>query len=273
LTLLDTTVQSGSARIGCTVGGEGTTIAFLHAGVADRRSFGSALATFSRHHRAVAPDRRGHGTTTWDPEPHDPVADLIAVLDAIGARRAVLVGNSLGGALAIDTALARPERVAGLVLIGTAVSGAPESTPPPEIQALWHAIEAAEAAGDLDEVNRIEARIWLDGWPGPEGRVGGALRALFLDMNLRALRAGPIGDRVETPPAWPRLGEIGVPVTAVVGSLDLPHVVERTEALVKRIPEALGFALDGTAHLPSLEAPDRLNDVIFGLLRRAGSFG
>jgi hypothetical protein len=54
--------------------------------------------------------------------------------------------------------------------------------------------EAAEQAADFDALDDLEARLWLDGPTAPEGRVGGDLRALFLEMNGRALRAAHPGD-------------------------------------------------------------------------------
>ena len=129
-------------------------------------------------------------TTTYEPEPHDPVADAVAVLDAAGVDRAVVIGASNGGRWSIELALAHPERVAALVLIGAGTRGGPEDDPTDysaEVQALWHAYEAAEEGDDLDALNRIEAHAWLDGWAAPEGRVPGAVRDLFLAMNAVAL--------------------------------------------------------------------------------------
>jgi pimeloyl-ACP methyl ester carboxylesterase len=103
--------------------------------------------------------------------------------------RSILVACSIRGEIAIDLALAYPQRIAALVLIGTAVRGAPL---PPVEQAgraaeLSALLEAAEAAGDMDEINRLEAWMWLGGPTSPEGRVNGRPRELFLDMNGRAL--------------------------------------------------------------------------------------
>ena len=62
-------------------------------------------------------------------------------------------------------------------------------------------IESAENAGDVDEVNRLEAWMWLDGPTADEGRVVGAARDLFLEMNGKALRAGSTGKQTEIQPA------------------------------------------------------------------------
>ena len=102
----------------------------------------------------------------------------------------VLIGNSQGGRIAVDMTLLQPARVKALGLIGTCVSGVPEGASwPPDVSELYRKIEVAEAASDLDLLNRFQAHLWLDGPSSIEGRVGGATRKLFLDMNLRALNA------------------------------------------------------------------------------------
>src|SRR5262249_12691984 len=83
-------------------------------------------ARLARRVTAVAYDRRGYGESTVSTAPFTHVEDLLAVLDQEQAGRAWLVGASAGGGLALDAALLAPDRVAGLVLLGTAVSGAPE---------------------------------------------------------------------------------------------------------------------------------------------------
>lgn len=255
-------VTSGSARLAYEESGSGPDVVFLHAGVADRRSW-SPMTALLPDFRTLAYDRRGFGATTAEPEEHSWVGDLVAVLDAAGIERCVLVGNSQGGRIAIDAALAHPGRVRALVLIAPAVSGAPEPPEhPPSVQALGHAIDIAEAAGDIDAVNRLEARLWLDGPESDEGRVGGALRSLFLDMNGIALRAAPSGPAIPAPPAWPRLGDLRVPTLAVVGDLDLPHLRGRCEAIVGDRPEARLAVLPGVAHLPQMEDPARCADLV-----------
>ena len=201
--MIDIRIPSGAWSLAATLSGEHPRLVFLHPGVADRRCWCDVMSALVPDFPAVAYDRRGFGETPAADAPFVDVDDLRAVLDACVAGPAVLVGNSQGGRIAIDFALAHPERVDRLVLIAPAVSGAPEPDWVAEIgQSLVDLIEAAEAAVDLDEVNRLEALIWLDGPAGPEGRVGGTMRDLFLAMNLVALKnesapqSTPMGRRV-----------------------------------------------------------------------------
>ena len=94
----------------------------LHAGVADSRAWDAVAPALDGP--SVAYDRRGFGGTPPGPEGFRHLDDLLAVLDAVAGDEPVwLIGNSMGGALAIDAALEAPERFAGLVLIGPGVSG------------------------------------------------------------------------------------------------------------------------------------------------------
>ncbi|MCG8420935.1 MAG: alpha/beta hydrolase [Proteobacteria bacterium] len=261
LTTLSMHVRSGQAELRCDVVGDGVgdspTLIFLHAGVADRRSWSAVTRELGRTHRTVAYDRRGFGETTYEPESYSHADDLLAVINALGGEKVILIGNSQGGRIAIDFALAHPERVIAMVLVGPALSGEAEPTslsgPASRLAAV---IDAADEAGDLEQVNRLEAHFWLDGPSSTEGRVGGSARALFLDMNQRALSARSPGE--ERPPrsAVDRLGELAMPVHVVVGELDLQFVNERGQRIAQGVRRGTLTEFRGAAHLPQLEQPD-----------------
>jgi pimeloyl-ACP methyl ester carboxylesterase len=251
-------VTSGAARLAVETSGEGPPdVLLLHAGVEDQRSWAAVVERLSPAARCVSYDARGHGRTTYDAEPGwSPVADAVAVLDASGADRAIVVGASMGGRTAIDLALEHPDRVSALVLIGPAVRGAPTPELEEPVQTIDHALEAADAAGDLATVNRLEAHVWLDGPLQPEGRVGGPRRELFLEMNGRAIAAGDAGEKADLPDAWPRLAEIAAPVLVLVGEHDLRHVRGNARHLAATLPDSRLVELGGVAHLPHLEGDE-----------------
>jgi pimeloyl-ACP methyl ester carboxylesterase len=236
----------------------------IHAGVNDRRSWRHVIERLSPRHRCVAFDQRGFGETTYEREDGwSPVDDALAVLDAAGLERPVVVACSMGGQTAIDLVLAHPDRVAGLVLIGTAIRDAPypnpETGPTAELNAR---IEAADMAGDVDEVGRLDAWMWLDGPGVQEGRVEGTARELFLDMNAKALRAPDPGTQAELSPAWPRLSEITAPTLVMIGRLDAEDVQVIDEQAAAMIPGAQLRWLDGVAHVPHLEGdPATLEEI------------
>ena len=226
----------------------------IHAGVTDRRSWKYLTPRLVPGHHVFAYDQRGFGESTYEQESWSRVDDAVAVLDAAGIERAAVVGCSMGGGVAIDLALAHPDRVSKLVLIAASASGAPwlETYPEPYAE-LVAKVEAAEETDDVDETNRLEAWLWLDGAPAPEGRVAGADRELFLDMNRIALSSDDPGELRRPDPVWDRLGEIGVPTLIMSGDLDLPDQPTVDQGMAERIPDARYVALPGVAHLPHLE--------------------
>jgi pimeloyl-ACP methyl ester carboxylesterase len=253
---------------GCDLAGErwaggDELVVLLHEGVADRRGWHEVAALLAPRVTVVAYDRRGFGESPVSPGKFAHTGDLGNVLAREGAEKAWLVGASAGGGLALDFTLLEPGRVAGLVLIGTAVSGAPLFPEDEVLQRLDQRYEEATAAGDLDALNRLDAWVWLDGPYSPEGRVGGAARELALDMNAIILRnddaedAGDSGVR-----AWDRLGEVAVPVTVACGSLDMGPIIERSKKLAALLPGGRYVELAGFAHQPYLEDPEAVAALI-----------
>jgi pimeloyl-ACP methyl ester carboxylesterase len=257
---------SGRAQLAyeSTAVADGRDVLLIHSGVNDRRSWHHVVERLAPRHRCVAYDMRGFGETEYDPEDGwSPVADAVAVLDAAGVEQAAVVASSMGGQVGIDLTLAHPDRVSQLVLIGTAVRDAPypepQEGPTAELSAM---LESADAAGDLDEVNRLEAWLWLDGPAAREGRVAGSVRELFLDMNGRALRAEGPGTTAEIPAAWPRLSEITTPSLVMIGRLDAEDIQAINPPAAEMLPNARLVWLDGVAHLPHLEGdPTTLDEI------------
>lgn len=256
-------VRVGAAALRAYSVGRGRPVVFLHAGVADSRMWDHQLSGIGQHAKAVAYDRRGFGETPASSTAYNQTGDLFAVLEDVAPDDpAVLVGCSQGGRIAIDAALARAQRVAALVLIAPAISGAPTPVFLPEIAAQLATLEAAEQAGDLDAVNAIEARLWLDGPLEPPGRVAGAARDCFLAMNRIALAAVTTSQAAPPPSAYEHLEAIAAPTLVAWGTLDFPQVKANAETLVRRIPGARGHGLPGAAHLPSMEMPEATTELI-----------
>jgi len=263
-------IRSGAAEIAIESAGHGAPVVLLHAGVADRRMWRAEVAALANAgFHAHAYDRRGFGDTLHADEPWSHADDLVAVLDHVaGDRASILVGCSLGGALAIDMALAHPRRVRGLVLVAPAISGAPEPTViPPGIRALVDRMERAEAASDVDAINALEAHAWLDGPLAPEGRVGGAARDLFLAMNEIALRSEARGMPRKAVPTYDRVGNIDCPTLIAWGDLDFPDVVDNCRYLAGTIKSARRHVFAGAAHLPNLEQPDAFGRLLVEFCR------
>ena len=262
-------IASGRAMVAAEVVGSGAPVVFLHSNVCDRRMWRPQLDRINITHKAIAYDRRGFGETQAEREDFSARADLMAVLDATTeGEPAILVGCSLGGRIALDAAVRHPSRVRALVVIAPNVAGAPEPIYTPELEKLMAQSKAADASGDLDRVNAMKARLWLDGPLAPEGRVDGPARDLLLEMNGIALHAPPVGSDVDVPPIFHRLAEIEVPTLVVWGDLDFPHVQERCRHVAATVPKGIGHEMAGTAHLPSLDRPAEVTSLLTEFIAR-----
>ncbi|MBD0330331.1 MAG: alpha/beta fold hydrolase [Thermoleophilia bacterium] len=259
------------------VAGRGLPVVLLHAGIADSRMWDPQFASFAHEYRVVRFDARGFGRSPYAPGRFSPVDDVRELLDRLGIARAALVGASSGGAVALDVAIAYPERVWALVLVGATVRGRPWSA---EVRRFQADEAEALAAGDLERAVELNLRLWVDG-RRPPGTVPEALRARVAGMQRRAFdlereRAAlepapePVG------PLWrtePRLGEVRAPTLVVVGEADVADVHEASALLAERVAGARQAVIGGAAHLPSLERPQEFDRLVLDFLASAAPAG
>lgn len=262
-TTAPSTTVSGSARLRtyATPDRGKTPIVFLHASVCDSRMWHHEIATLGPTRRIAAFDRRGFGETKAVHETFANVDDTIAVMDVLKIDRAVLVGCSNGGRVALDTYFAHPDRVAGMVLVCGAIGGTPEEETEwvnnPQMAAMYACYLEAEKANDSNTLAKITAHVWLDGPHEREGRVGGAVRELFMDMVAKSLVGSQDEDKgFVSESAYANLENVKAPTLIVWGPLDVRDVTRTMKHAAVTIPGAQSLEVPGTAHLPNLERPD-----------------
>jgi 3-oxoadipate enol-lactonase len=209
------------------------------------------------------PDLPGFGTTP-DVSGELSLADyVLSVFDGPAA----LVGTSFGGRAVLETALAAPERVTHLVLIGANPFGWSDDV---------QRVQAQEGelfdAGRLDEAADLMARSWLVGPEREPEEVDADLYERVRRMNLRAyeLQAGDESTlrRVEIEPA-----RVTAPTLVVRGALDWPDVAAAAQRFVDELPNAREVVVEGCAHLPTMERPDEVARLILDFLSEEGADG
>jgi pimeloyl-ACP methyl ester carboxylesterase len=267
--MIETTLAIGAATLPATTAGrdDGVPVVFLHAGVCDHRMWLTQVeAVADAGYRALAYTRRGFGEAQSPDEPFSHRDDLEAVLAQSGIHAAVLVGCSMGGGLAVDFALRHPGRTAGLVLSGTAITGGDYHLSDTDKQ-MEAVLDDAEERGDIEFQNKVDAHAWLDGPRSANGRVGGEVRKLFFDMNLKALSKQPkLAHETKRPSARDRIGDVAAPVLLIAGDLDFNYILARHEGLSEDLPNAFATIIEGTAHLPNLERPDLFDPLLLEFL-------
>ncbi|MEV6401061.1 alpha/beta fold hydrolase [Streptomyces sp. NPDC051907] len=238
--------------------GAGPTVVFLHGLVVDNlSSFYCTLAVPAARagHDTVLYDLRGHGRTERPPTGYDTgtaVQDLTALLAALGLDEhpVHLVGNSYGGTLALHTALARPELVAGLTLIEAPLHG-------PWIENMLDTLSVAAIGLEGSQVPRELTSI-------------GARKAARLTATADALlnRTTLIDDIAAARPFTPEdFARVRCPVLAVCG--EHSELVPGARELARHAPDCALRILPGLGHDVLQGGTEELRGAVLGRLAEA----
>lgn len=250
--------------------GDGPPIVLLHAGIANLHAW-DAMVPFlvAAGYRAIRYDARAFGESATEDVKFSNRADCVAVLDALGLGQAVLVGNSRGGQIAIDTAIEFPDRIAALVAVGTGPGGFDGGGTPRELELMdeGDALESAETL-DADAIADFDVRLWVDGADQPTDRVPAAIREAVREMDRPQYLPDVVGGEPIPldPTANDRLEDLRCPVLAIAGALDLSHMTAAAHRLVEAAPNARAVVWDDVAHMIGMEQPKRLADAIVEFL-------
>jgi 3-oxoadipate enol-lactonase len=261
-------------RLWTQVAGEGSGVVLVHAGIADSRMWDPQWDALAARHRVVRYDTRGYGRSESDDVTFSNRADLVAVMDAAGLDRAVLVGCSRAGSIVLDTTLEFPDRVSGVVWVCGGLSGY-DVDDTPEEQAAFEREEPLAEARDWQAMADLDVEIWVDGIGQPAGRAPADVRALVRTMCLETYVQEKVEGRpiVLDPPAAGRLGEIHVPLLAIAGLLDIAATPTLAGVLVDAVPGARRIDLSDVAHMPSLERPEWFTETLLAFLAEVDAAG
>ena len=235
--------------------GDGPPVVFLHGLGGSRTSWEPQLEGLSDTFRCIAWDMPGYGASApAEPLTFAAVADSVArLLDAAGAERAHLAGESFGGMHALHTALRHPDRVDRLVLAGTSPAFGLDGT---DADA-WRAARLAPLDAGLAPADIAEEVLTSIGGP--------ALRDDLLAMRVAGFARIPaegLRSAVECLPSHDLrdcLAEITAPALVVVGELDAETPPSYARALAEGLPEAELLVIEGVGHLAVSEAPQTFN--------------
>ncbi len=220
---------------------------FIHGAGRTPASWGPQLARFEGALAVALPGHPDgaplHGTAA--------MADwVIAEMEGVPGPL-VMVGHSLGGAVALQVALARPDLLAGLVLVST---GARLPVPDDAIERIDLDFEA--------ECARMVEQSWLHHEPDLIRRGTNSVIA----MGPESLRADYVSAREHD--LRGRLGDLGAPALVVSGEEDPLVPTWLSEELADELPDSSLAVIAGTAHVPQLERPDTIDLLIAAFLAR-----
>jgi pimeloyl-ACP methyl ester carboxylesterase len=250
--------------------GSGQAVFFANGAVSDYRAFEAQIEALSKEYRVVAPNlrsqsRRGQRPyTLWDL-----ADDYKALMDALDIERAVIAGWSTGGYVGLRFAQRYPERLAGLVMLG---STALPNTPEEEVAFLakFHEMGQHEkvpkewgewCAGKLfgakaKETNPALVQTWIERWATYS--VPDVIMECRCWLNREDMT--------------PVLRTLKVPTLIIHGEEDAAIPIERTAPMAKQMPNARLIALPKIGHFLSVEAPNEVTSGIREFLRSVYAF-
>jgi 3-oxoadipate enol-lactonase len=255
------------------VAGDGPAVVLVHSAIADHSLWDAQVEALAPRVRVVRYDVAGFGESRLPSGPFSHLDDLHALIEHVGVERAAVVGNSNGGRIALEYAIAHPEVVERLVLIA---AGLPDHDASDDLRHADADEERLYESGDLEGAADGQVRFWVDGpGRGPDA-VDPALRERFRRMILRSYKlyaaAETDGEPVSQwldPPASERLGELRIPTLLVVGDADVSDMFAMAGRFEREIPGARTVVVSGAAHGLPLERPDELNRILLEFLSEA----
>ena len=272
-------VPVGRHRISTLTMGRGPDVLLLHGLGSTRASLFETAATLSRSYRVHAPDLPGFGSS-GKPTPGAYNAGwfadiMLGLLDHLEVDRAHVVGNSMGGRIAIELGLVAPERINGLGLLCPAVAWIKRGLHPivrllrPEFGLLPHAFRRSTVASqfwrlfhDRDLIDPAVADLVVDEFQRIY-HTAGARYALLASARNIYLEA-PFGRGG----FYRRLADLQPPALFVWGSHDWLVPAAFSRHVRKWLPHAEQVTIDRCGHVPQVERPEETNELLLGFFRR-----
>ncbi len=237
--------------------GSGPAILLTHGYSSTARMWDGQIAPLSRDHTLILWDMRGHGESDY---PQDPalyseeatVADMAAILDAVGAKQAVIGGLSLGGYMSLAFHRAHRERVKALLIVDTGPGFRND-----EARQGWNDTAMKTAArferDGLEPLSRASAERSTASHRSADGLVLAA-RGMLTQRDARVIESLP---------------DVKVPALVIVGADDAPFL-KAADYMAAKIPGASKALIPNAGHAANIDQPELFNNAVGAFLRGHG---
>jgi pimeloyl-ACP methyl ester carboxylesterase len=247
------TLDRDGVRIYYEIHGEGSVILLSHGYSATSEMWRGQIAALSRRHKLVVWDMRGHGRTDYPEDPSEyseakTVADMAALLDAVGAESATVGGLSLGGYMSLAFHLAHPERVRALLIIDTGPGFRSD-----EARERWnkHAAGIADRfeADGLGYLQSLSKEMAMSSHRSADGLIR-AGRGMLTQRDARVIDSLP---------------DIKTPALIIVGANDAPFL-NAADYMAAKIPNATKVVIPDAGHAVNIDRPEMFNQAVLQFL-------
>jgi len=243
---------------------DGPPLVFINSLGTDFRIWNEVAEILAPDFRIIVYDKRGHGLSESGPDKSDMAdyaSDLAALLDSVGVGRATIVGLSIGGLIAQELYRQSPERVAALVLCDTAVKIGTDE--------VWDQRIAQVERGGIEAI----ADSVLERWFSADFRsVRSTELAGMRAMLTRTPRQGYLAacGALKRADLRPYAGRIRAPTLCLVGDEDGSTPVALVKETSALIPGSRFEIIEGAGHLPNVEKPKTIAELVAEHAKRAG---
>ena len=249
-------LDRNGVKIHYEVTGDGPALLLTHGYSATGEMWQGQLATLSPHFQVITWDMRGHGASDY---PQDQaayseeatVADMAALLDAVGAEQAIIGGLSLGGYMSLAFHRAHPKRTRALLIIDTGPGYKND-----QARDGWNAnairrAERLEADG-LGDLSKASAEVRRARHRDATG-LARAARGMLTQRDARVIESLP---------------GVAVPSVVIVGAQDTPFLAA-SDYMAAKIPGAKKIVIEGAGHSVNIDKPEAFNAALMSFLREA----
>ena len=239
------------------VHGAGPALLLTHGYSATSGMWDGQIAALSQHCQLIVWDMRGHGRSDYPADPAayseaETVADMVAILDDVGAQTAIVGGLSLGGYMSLAFNVAHSDRVRALLIIDTGPGYRND-----EARDGWNANALRTAARfETEGLGRLAAG-------SPEMRASTHRNAGGLAHAARGMLTQKDARVIESLP------HVAVPSLVVVGANDTPFL-NASEYMAAKIPGAVKVVIPDAGHAANIDQPEAFNTAVLGFLADAG---
>jgi len=256
-------LQTASVQIYYEVHGTGPNLLFVSGLGGGTWSWYGQVPFFRDRYRTIVFDNRGAGRSSMPPGPYsmeDLAADTLALLDHLGVDRCFMVGLSMGGMIAQETALAAPHRFAAMVLGCTHCGGARKIPPSQDVIARF----VDNAGLSLEEIVTKNLPFFFsrDAFVHKREAVEEYKRVQIgvplqpehaFSAQLAAIQSFDAADRLQT---------LTVPTLVITGTEDVLVPPANAHILAELLPDAALVELEGAGHAIHAECRETLNELI-----------
>ncbi|MBC8991993.1 alpha/beta hydrolase [Micromonospora chalcea] len=277
-----TEIDAGAVRLRVRHGGSGPPVVLLHGHPRTHATWHRVAPRLAAQHTVICPDLRGYGGSSKPPsDPEHTVyskramaADVVGLLDALGHRRAAVVGHDRGAYVAMRTALDHPDRVSRLgVLDGVPIGEALARCDARFAARWWHWFFLGQLAKPAERVINADPDAWYGGSPEEMGEQAYAdyRRAIHDPATVHAMcedyRAGLGPDRAADDADRAAGRRIGCPVLFAWSERDdMVDLYGDPAAIWRDWADDVRTASIPSGHHMAEEAPRELTDVLAGFL-------